>query len=324
MGKEQSLKVPTFSIIMPVYNVAAYLRECLDSILAQTYTDWEVICVNDGSTDECGAILDDYAARDGRVVVIHQENQGVNVARQRALDIARGDWVASVDSDDWIEKDYFEHLQAALNGSCADFAWFDFYTVKGGAVSRHSQTYSGTPEGLQAGILKDDLWGATWNKLYSRKFLLKYKISFPTKKRVFFCEDVCFNLAMLFHRPVTQYIPYAGYFYRSRDGSLIRSPSSFEREKSWVYVVDEYGRYALNDEVRRWIIVHKKILKAQVYRSFDMPNAYFKALYPEIRSLNDFSIAFHHKILFWLSVRGLRTPVLWIYSIAQKFSRKSK
>ena len=76
------------SVIIPVYNVARYLRECLDSVQAQTFTDWEAICVNDGSTDECGKILDEYAAKDTRFKVIHKENGGVSTARNAGLDVA--------------------------------------------------------------------------------------------------------------------------------------------------------------------------------------------------------------------------------------------
>ena len=82
-----------FSIIIPVYNVAPYLRECLDSVLAQTLTDWEAICVDDGSTDGSGAILDEYAARDQRFRIIHQPNSGVSAARNVALDMVRREWI---------------------------------------------------------------------------------------------------------------------------------------------------------------------------------------------------------------------------------------
>lgn len=92
---------PTFSIIIPVYNVAPYLRECLDSVLAQTYADWEAICVDDGSTDGSGAMLDEYAAKDSRFRVIHQANAGVSAARNVALELFSGAWVLFMDPDDY-------------------------------------------------------------------------------------------------------------------------------------------------------------------------------------------------------------------------------
>lgn len=95
--------VPFFSIIVPVYNVAPYLRECLDSVLAQTFANWECLCVNDGSTDDSGAILDEYAEKDSRFRVFHKKNGGVSSARNLALDNAEGEWVGFLDGDDvWM------------------------------------------------------------------------------------------------------------------------------------------------------------------------------------------------------------------------------
>ena len=107
---------PKISIIVPVYKVEQYLRRCLDSILAQTFTDWECILIDDGSPDKSGAICDEYASRDSRFCVIHQENKGVSAARNAGLDAARGQWIGFVDSDDWCEKEMYEHLySSALN-----------------------------------------------------------------------------------------------------------------------------------------------------------------------------------------------------------------
>ena len=108
MEANQIAMTPFFSIIIPVYNVAPYLRECLDSVLAQTFTDWEVVCVDDGSTDGSGAILDEYAAKDKRLRVIHQKNAGVSVARNVALDSIRGEWFLFLDGDDLFRNDALE------------------------------------------------------------------------------------------------------------------------------------------------------------------------------------------------------------------------
>lgn len=97
-----------FAVVIPVYNVAPYLRACLDSLLAQAFADWEAICVDDGSTDGSGAILDEYAAKDGRFRVLHQANAGVAAARNAGLDAACGDWVVFADSDDVMRSRFFE------------------------------------------------------------------------------------------------------------------------------------------------------------------------------------------------------------------------
>ena len=101
---------PKVSIIVPVYKVEQYLAECVDSLLRQTYREIEVILVDDGSPDNCGAMCDEYALRDSRVKVIHQENQGLSVARNSGIDIAEGDYVAFVDSDDLVSEEYIEYL----------------------------------------------------------------------------------------------------------------------------------------------------------------------------------------------------------------------
>lgn len=102
--------MPKLSVIVPVYNTEKYLRECVDSILAQTFTDFELILVNDGSTDNSGAICDEYAAKDPRIQVIHQENGGITVARKSGVRVARGEYVTFVDSDDWIDKDMYRMM----------------------------------------------------------------------------------------------------------------------------------------------------------------------------------------------------------------------
>lgn len=108
-----------YTVIIPVYNVASYLRDCLDSVLAQTYVEWEAICIDDGSTDMSGAILDTYAKKDMRITVVHQINGGVSAARNKALNLARGEWILFVDGDDVLEKDTLSKVNHAVTG-CVD------------------------------------------------------------------------------------------------------------------------------------------------------------------------------------------------------------
>ena len=108
---------PLITVIVPVYNVEKYLRRCLDSIIGQTYQNLEILCIDDGSIDNSGVICEQYAARDARIKVIHQENQGLSTARNRGLDAAEGEYIAFVDSDDYILEDMFERLYIALTWS---------------------------------------------------------------------------------------------------------------------------------------------------------------------------------------------------------------
>ena len=110
------------SIITPVYNVEKYLPQCIDSVIAQTFSDWELILVDDGSTDRSGAICDEYAAKDARVRVIHKENSGQADSRNIALRMARADLIGYVDSDDWIEPDMYEVLYRTMTETGADIS----------------------------------------------------------------------------------------------------------------------------------------------------------------------------------------------------------
>ena len=121
---------PLLTVIMPVYNVEKYLSKALESMLVQTFTDWELIAVDDGSTDNSGKILDDYAARDARIKAIYQVNGGATSARKTALKLSRGQYVTFFDSDDWIEPDMYERLLRYMQAEKLDI-------VVGGHVEEH-------------------------------------------------------------------------------------------------------------------------------------------------------------------------------------------
>lgn len=117
------------SIIVPVYNVEPYLRRCVDSILNQTFSDFELILVDDGSPDSCGAICDDYAARDRRIKVIHKANGGVSYARNEGLDIAQGEYIGFVDSDDYIHPKMYEILVGVIEREQVDLVQCGYQRV---------------------------------------------------------------------------------------------------------------------------------------------------------------------------------------------------
>ena len=108
---------PNLSVIVPVYKVEPYIRQCLDSLVNQTYQDMEIIVIDDGSPDNCGAICDEYAAKYPQMRVIHKRNAGLSAARNQGIEMARGKWIAFVDSDDWCETDYYEKLLHAYDNN---------------------------------------------------------------------------------------------------------------------------------------------------------------------------------------------------------------
>lgn len=115
------------SIIVPVYNVEKYLKECIDSVISQTYKNLEIILVDDGSTDKSGEICDEYSKKDSRIKVIHKENGGLSDARNVALDIAKGEYIGFVDSDDYVEKDMFETLYKLAEEHNTEISSISFY-----------------------------------------------------------------------------------------------------------------------------------------------------------------------------------------------------
>lgn len=163
------------SIIVPVYNTEKYLHNCINSLLAQTCTDIEILLVNDGSTDTSGDICDAYAAQDSRVRVIHQQNAGVSSARNAALAVARGEYIAFVDSDDWVSPDYIEDLQSAMTESGADLVACGMFAV----YSRFDTVQDKTDctevlEGREVyRVLLCDVQvgGYLWNKLFKRELI---------------------------------------------------------------------------------------------------------------------------------------------------------
>lgn len=172
------------SVIVPVYKVEPYLRQCIDSILAQTYTDFELILVDDGSPDNCGAICDEYAEKDNRVVVIHQQNAGVSAARNAGIDIAKGEYLSFVDSDDMIAETYLEKLLDALIKEHADISVCGMLKFQDGTEPHQELIQCGKVDAMTGrnaclSIYKMDgkLWVESWCKMYSTR--LFENIRFP-------------------------------------------------------------------------------------------------------------------------------------------------
>lgn len=120
---------PLISVIIPIYNTEQYLCKCLDTVLSQTYTNLEIILINDGSTDDSGKICDDYAKKDSRIKVIHQSNQGVSSARNAGLSITTGEYIGFVDGDDYLKEDMFEYLYNLLKDNLSDISVCNCYNL---------------------------------------------------------------------------------------------------------------------------------------------------------------------------------------------------
>ena len=209
-----------FSIIVPVYNVEQYLRQCIDSILGQTFADFELILVDDGSPDNCPEICDEYAKKDERVKVLHKENGGLSDARNAGLEIATGEYIAFVDSDDYVAPDMYESLYNLITQNDCDMAICRAVIVR----EQDTPIYEDAED---IKIMDSDtanyqmiykrLFGVNaWNKLYKRK--LFDKIRFP---KGLLYEDMATAYAFIGECNKVVYSPMKKYAYLQRSGSIM-------------------------------------------------------------------------------------------------------
>ena len=215
---------PMVSIIVPIYNAENYLRRCVDSILNQEYTDYELLLVNDGSTDASGDICEEYGDRDPRVIVIQKENTGVSDSRNRALDRARGKYLQFLDSDDWITPDATRLFVRAAEEYGCDMVISDFYRVVGERLSPKGDIEEEgvlTREEFAAHMMEnpaDFYYGVLWNKLYRRDIVEEHNLRMDTD--ISWCEDFMFNLEYIRYAKVFYALHAPIYYYVKRKGSL--------------------------------------------------------------------------------------------------------
>jgi len=220
------------SIIIPVYKVEKYLHACVDSILEQTYRDLQVILVDDGSPDRCGAICDDYAAMDSRVLALHKENGGVSSARNLGLQYVQGEYVTFCDSDDMYKPDWISNLVSAIETSGADVALGNFCRVTEDEetldCSRHETglTDLTCPEETVRYCFEKLLTGKhAWEvcvRLFKMEIIHRYNICF-CESCDNFAEDMGFSLGYTVFANRVISVETAGYLYRTRTGSMMHS-----------------------------------------------------------------------------------------------------
>lgn len=216
---------PLISIIVPVYQVEKYLEKCINSIISQTYKNLEIILVDDGSTDNCPAICDRFQTEDPRIKVIHQENGGLSHARNIGLEIATGDYIGFVDSDDWIEPNMYEILMSALQETEAYIAvcnrkleYEDSQSPLTYVKSVERKMYS-AEEALRKLIIGDNIIHNTvWDKIYRKNIITNIK--FPTGK---IYEDYLWTALVIGNSRMIVGIDYLFYHYLIRSSSLSRN-----------------------------------------------------------------------------------------------------
>lgn len=239
MERQQMAKI---SIIIPVYNTEEYLRQCLDSVLLQTFRDIEIICVDDGSTDSSPQILDSYKAHDSRIKVIHKENTGLVAARKTGLAAATGKYIGYVDSDDWIEPMMYEKLYKLVSKQTVDVAMCGRYEE---SENYRKAVYHGFDEGRYekkalCNIIYPNMivnkyffeWGifpGVWDKLFHRECLEKFQMSVDERLRM--GEDAACVYPCLLQVDSIYILHECLYHYRQTDSSMVKSITDMELER---------------------------------------------------------------------------------------------
>ena len=264
-------KEPLLSVIVPVYNTGRYLERCMDSLIKQSYKNLEIILIDDGSTDDSPSVCDMYAKKMNRVRVLHKENAGLGFARNSGLDMANGEYVAFLDSDDYVAEDMYSVLMTECIHSKTDAAFCDYSIVKneGTHVEIHSNLGAGMYTGKQILMAmlgaapeseKDfDMDMSVWKAVYSRKHIESAGLRFPSERKVI-CEDLMFNLQFLQKAENISYIKNCLYCYCENEGSLTHRyiPNRLEKEKYLYGLVRKLLENQLNDG--EWIYYHRLFL----------------------------------------------------------------
>ena len=215
--------MPKISVIVPVYKAEAYLHRCVGSLLTQTFTDFEVLLVDDGSPDRSGAICDEYARRDSRVRVFHKENGGVSSARNYGISKAEGLWLLFVDSDDWCNENYIECFFKTDRAFDEDdlVVQGKFNDELGGECIREPLPAARYFNNVAECIKENDLlsFGAPYCKLFSRALITQYDIKFP--ENYSYGEDTTFFFKYLLHVKNMIALAYEGYHYVQTDNSSL-------------------------------------------------------------------------------------------------------
>ncbi|MCR5769647.1 MAG: glycosyltransferase [Butyrivibrio sp.] len=248
---------PLITVIVPIYHVEKYLHRCIDSIIDQTYRNLEIILVDDGSDDGCPEICDEYAGKDNRIVVIHKENGGLSDARNKGIEIAKGEYLAFVDSDDYIHKDMYQIMMDSLFSSESDICMCSYKYVYDGKAKEKDNTYGSdykteiidgksAQNNYYMGDKKLELTVA-WNKLYKRE--LFRELRYP-KGKIF--EDEYTTYKALYKSNKICIVDLPLYYYLQRNDSIIGEMNGQRDSKVVEAYLQRIDFYKSNKEESLW------------------------------------------------------------------------
>lgn len=266
---------------MPVYNTAAYLKECVDSILQQSFADFELICVDDGSTDNSAELLAEYNRKDVRVKVVSQKNQGLSVARNSGLDVAKGEFIAFADSDDYYAPNFLELLLKAQKDTHADIVGCDFQKIRK-PTDKLKQVSKISPKvyqnALEVLLHRDNfIHFNVWNKLYKREVIGDMRFV-PN----IYYEDWVFNCCVFERAAGFAWVKEKLYAYRYSDNSIMRSSFNEKKLQDYVIGIREVYAYFMANAPEKW----EKVRRTRISRTVKMMmNSTLRAKSKPLRTL---------------------------------------
>ena len=239
---------PMVTIIVPVYNAEKTLRRCIDSVLDQEFSDFELLLVNDGSKDSSGSICQEYAQKDSRIRLLDKPNTGVSDSRNQAISLARGTYLQFLDSDDWITPNATKLFVEAAEKYHCDMVISDFYRVSGERVSPKGDIDEDcvlTLEEFASHMIEnpaDFYYGVLWNKLYRRDIIEKHQLRMNNE--ISWCEDFMFNLEYMRYCNVFFALKVPVYYYVKTKGSLASQGGNISKAiKMKLMVFDYYNNF---------------------------------------------------------------------------------
>lgn len=303
------------SVIIPVYNVEKYLKKCVDSVLAQDFSDYEILLIDDGSTDSSGEICDEYAEKNANVTVVHQENKGLGGARNTGISKAQGEYLLFVDSDDWIKGNMLSSLYTAAENANNDVVCFSMEFVdEQGNTTDIKRPYGKKPITLSDFPAVFSLDPYVCNKLFRRSLFNDNSVSFPL--RVWY-EDLCTTPKILLCAKKIAFTDDVFYYYLQRENSIMHVKNT-DRNEDMLYVIKsvlsfyrEQNRFdAYRDALCFMTVMHMMVLCTLRVAADDPRHPLLKRFYDFTKeNFADFAtnkfvrnnLSKRHRVIFWFS-----------------------
>ena len=257
------------SVIVPVYNTEKYIHRCIDSILSQTFTDFELLLVNDGSKDNSGAICDEYAAKDSRVRVFHKENGGVSSARNMGLDNAKGEWICWVDSDDYIDPIMLEKLYKSAIDNDADISYCNFKMVSNETMEIYHLRGCSSDKFTTLIDWICEPWTICWASIFKTSLYKEHNLKYLSEFN--YCEDFYISIVLRYYAKRVINIEEPLYFYnRCNESSITSQDKSIllnDLKKAYLSLFSFFYKKNEFDKYKKYL--YWRIIDSQQYWLFN-------------------------------------------------------